>query len=351
MVLGAGRGQVPMIRAACEDGLEVVAVDPSRDAPGLRLADHAYCHDLADVDAVLRAATRHGISGIATLGADYPMPVLAQVCAALGLPGPVIDAVHRATNKWLMRAAFQSAGLTAGFDAALAATREDAVLVEEFVEGPEFSVEAITWRGMTRVVAVTDKLTSGAPHFVELGHSQPSRFGQADLDALRSTAIAAVAALGIDDAASHTEIRLGAAGPRIMESAARLGGGFINSHLVPASCGVDIVRAAIAVALGREPDLEPRALQGSAIRFLTAPPGRIESVDGLDVARSMPGVMEAVSYVSRGDEFGALRDASGRLGHVIARGATASEAVRRAESALAALHVRTRPAPRVGSHD
>jgi biotin carboxylase len=241
--------------------------------------------------------------------------------------------------------------ITAGFDAALAATREDAVLVEEFVVGPEFSVEAITWRGMTRVVAVTDKLTSGAPHFVELGHSQPSRFGQADLDALRSTAIAAVAALGIDDAASHTEIRLGAAGPRIMESAARLGGGFINSHLVPASCGVDIVRAAIAVALGREPDLEPRALQGSAIRFLTAPPGRIESVDGLDVARSMPGVMEAVSYVSRGDEFGALRDASGRLGHVIARGATASEAVRRAESALAALHVRTRPAPRVGSHD
>ena len=112
MVLGAGRGQVPMIRAAVEDGMEVVVVDRSRNSPGLRMAGRAFCHDLADVDAALRIAREHEIRGIATLGADYPMPLLARVREVLGLPGPTVEAAHRATNKRLMRAAFEPAGLS-----------------------------------------------------------------------------------------------------------------------------------------------------------------------------------------------------------------------------------------------
>ena len=204
-------------------GLKVIAVDPLPTAPGLALADEAHAFDLADVESVLRIA--RGAHGVVTLGADYPMPTLAKVCARLSLPGPSIETMHAATNKYQMRERFAKAGITGprsircgdltaavdaharlatdtifkptisnggrgvtkvvapadlrsiedAYDRARVETRGDGILVEEFVDGPEFSLELITYRGKTSIVAVTDKLTSGAPHFVELGHSRTTR--------------------------------------------------------------------------------------------------------------------------------------------------------------------------------
>ena len=391
MILGAGRGQVSMIRTAIEDGLEVVAIDPSPLAPGLKLAHHKYTYDLSDNQSILTVAHKHQISGVATLGADYPMPLLGTICAQLRLPGPTIDTVACATNKRLMRAAFVDFGvpcprsipvknlieaveaissigteciikpvmsqggrgitrvaadtaaqeIATAFRIAMRETRADGVLVEEFVDGPEFSVEAITWRKNTHVVAVTDKLTSGAPYYVELGHSQPSRFSPEQINSLREAAVSAVEALGIDNAPSHTELRLTSTGPLIMETAARLGGGFITSHLVPLSCGVNIVRAAIQVALGEAPDLTVRDLGGSAIRFLKTSPGVVSAITGLNEVRSMSGVVEAESYVCPGDRVIPLRDATGRIGHVICVGKDVEEAVRRVQAAYERISIST----------
>ena len=112
--------------------------------------------------------------------------------------------------------------------------------VEEFVDGPEFSIETLTHAGTTKVfVAVTDKLTSGAPYFVELGHNQPSRWSTDQVELLCDTAIQAVTALGIDRAAGHTEIRLRVGRPVVMEAAARLGGDSLPAILCPISTRVD----------------------------------------------------------------------------------------------------------------
>lgn len=377
-------------------GLNVVAVDPDPAAPGLALATVRRVHDLADVQAILRVAREHRIDGILTMAADYPMPTVAAVCAELNLPGPRPQVVAQATNKWLMRQVLQAAllpcpslrrvldleqaahavaalrgdtifkpamshggrGITrvpAGspmaiveraFVRARRETRADGVLVEEFVDGAEFSVESLTHQGVTHIVAVTDKITSGAPYYVELGHSQPSRWPATRVETLRTTAEQAMAALGIDQAAGHTEIRLTSNGPVIMEAAARLGGGFITSHLVPLSTGVDLVRATIRVALGASPDLTPKLpAWAAAVRFLSATPGRVTGVDGLEALQDIDGLEEAEIYVRPGETIGALVDASGRPGHVICSGRDAEHAIALAEAAQRCICIRTDSEP------
>lgn len=392
LMLGAGRGQLAAYRAARALGLDIVGVDPDPDAPALALARHPVRLDLGDLAALLELARRYRVEGVFTMAADYPMPSLAALCHELGLPGPSPLAVAQATHKARMRAAFarhgvpgprshpaataqqavalahelggdviikpalsnggrgvsrvaagaSDAALEAAFAHAKCHTRADGALVEDFVEGQEFSVESLSWRGQTRVVAVTEKLTSGSPHFVELGHRQPPQWPAPVLQLLADTARAAVRALGIDDAAAHSEMRLTPDGARMMETGARLGGGFICSDLVPLSTGIDLVRAALQVALGHAPDLRPgRVPAGAAIRFLTAEPGRVRQVAGMERARAMEGVEAVDVYVRPGDRVVPLTDATGRCGHVICRAEGAREAARRAAAALACLHVET----------
>ena len=351
-------------------GLQVVVIDPLPDAVGMQYADNAYVFDLADEECI-EIARRHRVNGVMTLAADYPLPMVARICHELKLPGPSCDAVHAATNKYAMRQLFAAAGIPAprshhamtldealeahqkidgptifkpvlsqggrgityisaratrdeikaAFERALHATRADGILVEEFIDGPEFSVEAITFAGVTHVVAVTDKLTSGEPYFVELGHSQPSQWPSQDTDQLIQTAITGVKALGIDWAASHTEIRLGPNGPCVMEIGARMGGGYITTHLVLLSTGIDMVKAAICLALQEEPDLKVRHERGAAVRFLTAKPGHVIKVSGIETIKHTVGVCLAEIWVRQGDEVIPLLDSDGRVGYVICEAA------------------------------
>lgn len=394
LVLGARRAQIPAIQSARDMGLRVIAIDPDPDAPGLALASAAYVLDLAELDTILAVARENRIDGVMTLAADYPMPVLAQVCASLCLPGPSPEAVARATNKRLMRLSLQAAGVPCphffhvtnvaqamcaiteltgdaifkpamsqggrgvtkvkagssrdliemAFKRAMQETRADGVMVEAFVDGPEFSVESLSYNGTTQVIAVTDKLTSGSPYFVELGHNQPSRWLPDQVELLRHTAIETIAALGIDQAPGHTEIRLGRNGPVVMETASRLGGGFITSRLLPISTGIDLVAASIRVALGETPDLVPKSQpRAAAIRFVCAEPGVLSSVAGVEESRQGVGVEEVELYHGPGDRIPVLVDATGRVGHVICSADNAIDAVVCAETAMRHIRIDTFP--------
>jgi biotin carboxylase len=395
LILGARRMQVPAILAAKEMGLKVVAADPQSDAPGLRIADDYSVCDLADEGRCLALARRHRVDGVMTLAADFPLPMVARICEELSLPGVSPNVAIRATNKRIMRRVLAEEGvpcpislhaatlddavaavekipgstifkptlshggrgitrlpvnpgrkeIAAAYDRAIAATRADGILVEEFVDGPEFSVEALSFDGRTEVVAITDKSTSGDPYWVELGHSQPSRWPPRDTARLAQTARASAGAVGVDWAASHTEIRLGPKGPCVMEIGARLGGGYITSHLVPLSTGIDMVRATVQLALGIRPELKRGDARGAAIRFLTAPHGLLRSVSGLDRAREVDGVAEIEVYANLGDLVAPPVDATGRIGHVIATGHDARSAVERAERARDLIDFAVEPHP------
>jgi biotin carboxylase len=195
------------------------------------------------------------------------------------------------------------------------------------------------------VLAVTDKQTTGAPHFVETGHCQPTRQPAQARRAIEGAAVRGVRALGIDWAAAHAEVKLSPAGPFLMEIGARLGGDFITTELVPRSTGVDMVEGAINLALGHVPDLAPRhEPRAAAIRYCRHRPGRVSAIEGVDKARGMPGVKIVEVYFHVGQVVGEVTSSLARAGHVIVEGPSADQAVANAEAARDAIVIRTEPA-------
>ncbi len=386
MILGAGTLQAPLFDAARERGLRTIAVDAREEAPASARADFSYRCDLADFDACLRIAQHHKVAGVIGFAVEYPLPTLARLSAHLDLAGPSPEAVRRATDKAAMRQAFAAAGVASplslpartveeararvaelrdvsshvilkpaiasggrgvtqlpgtapatkvaeAFERARAHSRSGTVLVEEYASGPEFSVEAVTWNGRTEIVAVTDKETSGPPYFVETGHSQPSQASADVVAAVGAAAVAAVAALGIDWCGTHTEVRYSPAGPRVIETAARFGGGLISSHLTPLSTGVSLVEAALDLALGQPPDIAVQKHRGSAIRFLRPAAGLVRRLQGQAQAQAQAGVVEVEVTVQEGDRVRELVDGTARVGHVLAEGPDAAAAIAAAETA------------------
>ena len=394
LVLGAGHMQIPAIQTARDLGLQVIAIDPNPDAPGFEIANEKHVLDLGCKKECLEIGKQAKIDGVITLAAEYPIPTVAFIADSLDLNGISPETALQATDKQLMRKAFyqhsvpsplsiavQSAsdavikrkkldgpiivkpvkssgsrGVTlipenstdkeveSAYSRACGCSRSPGVLLEEFIEGPEFSIEAITVNGETHVVAVTDKLTSGPPYFVEVGHSQPSRLSEQELSEIVAVARNGIDALGIDSSPSHSELRLSADGPKIIEIGARLGGGYITTRLVPLAQGIDLVRASILLALGLEIDLQPRYHKSAAIRFLEAKPGIVAELVGVKDAERIPGIQEVKLNISLDDEVLPLRDASARIGYVISQSEERGEAISLAERAKSKIKIVTRTA-------
>lgn len=154
--------------------------------------------------------------------------------------------------------AFASSGASHGVESTQ-------VLVEEFLDGPEISVECVTFHGRTTVVAVTRKTVGMDPYFEELAHLVDA----ADLliEAVAPVARAAIKALGVSEGVSHVEMRLVEGRPRLIEVNARIAGDMIG-HLVHLATGIDLPRAAADIACGQAPDLTPTRSQAAAIRLI-----------------------------------------------------------------------------------
>ena len=386
MIIGASILQLPAIVKAKELGYYVAVADFNPNAIGIPYADEYYNVSTIDEEGVYQAAKAFGAEGVMTLATDMPMRSVAYTCKKLGLTGISYDTAVKATDKGEMIKAFEAAnvehpwyyiiedhakplpeGITypcitkptdnAGsrgvmlvnsreeLEAALAYSskngRSGAVIVEEYMVGPEVSVEIIVWQGTPHVLQITDKLTTGAPHFVEMGHSQPSRLAMADQEKIKDLACRAVKAVGIDNGPAHVEIMLTEQGPKMVELGARMGGDCITTHLVPLSTGIDMIKATMDICLGQTPDIEPKHQKGSAIRFLDAPAGIITAIEGAEEARKIPGVQEVSFTKQAGDTVGAIGASGDRTGFVIAQAATAENAVAVCRQAKNAINIYT----------
>jgi biotin carboxylase len=214
------------------------------------------------------------------------------------------------------------------------------VIIEDFMESPEVSVETLTVGGVTKVIAITDKLTTGAPYFVEIGHSVPSQLPISTKEAITRLAIKAIKALDIKSGPTHTEIIVTKDGPKIVEIGARLGGGYITTHLVPLATGVNLVENCIKIALGETPCINhwDKTL-GSSIRYLTPRQGRVLSINGVERAKNMRGVVEMQLSFKVGDIISPITDCSKRVGYVIAKADTPEEACKICEDALTSISI------------
>ena len=214
-------------------------------------------------------------------------------------------------------------------------------LVEEYLDGPEISVETVSFDGRHVVVAVTDKVL-GRPGFVEIGHSMPSRQPSLVLCQVGQLVTTFLDAVGLRHGPAHTEIKLTSRGPVVIESHNRVGGDRIN-EMTEIAVGVDMDRHALGARLGMIEPLQqpPRPLAGAAIRFLTPSPGRVTAVTGADAVAADPALVELEISVKPGDEVPPLTWSEDRVGHVMARGETAEDAIAHCERLLAAVRIHT----------
>ncbi|NJP66247.1 ATP-grasp domain-containing protein [Streptomyces sp. ventii] len=204
-------------------------------------------------------------------------------------------------------------------------------LAEEYLNGAEFSVEAFSFAGSHRVLAVTEKLVDDG-HFAELGHALPARLPSDDHARVVAAVEDHLTAMGVVEGPSHTEVRLSDRGPVVIESHNRMGGDFII-ELLAAATGIDLPAWSAARALGlmEEPARIPPPFGGACVRFLTGGDGVVAAVHGADDVASLPEVITTAVSVAPGSRTRRPRDNWDRLGHVAVRAPDTDTAVARCE--------------------
>lgn len=201
---------------------------------------------------------------------------------------------------------------------ALSESIQGRAIVEEFIEGREFSVEMISFRGEHQFITITDKETTGAPFFVEIAHHQPANISSEIKAKIIKTVMVALDALGIENGASHSEVFLTKDNEiRIVEIAGRMGGELIGSHMVPLSTGYDFLKAVIQVALGEAPDpVSPtQEPMHSGVYYVLPKAGTIKEVKNYSKRYSK--VKEAISILNEGDEISPIIDGAGKRAGII----------------------------------
>ena len=404
MILGASALQVPAIKKAKALGYKIILVDYDKDAVGFPLADVKLVVSTLDKEEVCRQAYIYKPDVVITSTSDGPVRTAAYVNEKLGKrPDLSYEDSLCATIKSHMRKRLQENGVpipeyytaenydefrtalcrlhgrcvlkpadnagsrgvqlidvrpqTADSVNAAAKTEDDLrrmyeyskanarnglVMVEEFMEGREVSVEAITIDGETHILAVTDKYITPPPYFVELAHCEPSVLSDAVKEEVKKVALQAVSAIGIQNAPSHTEIKVTKDGAKVVEVAARLGGDYITSKLVPLSTGIDMVGASVELAAGMKPDISAKFDRAAAICFLQADDGVLEEIVVPDEVYSIEGIEEVVLYQKAGAAVSSTRPSNDRLGHVIAVADTPDKALETAKKALGLIRVKLR---------
>jgi biotin carboxylase len=382
LVLGAGPAQLGLLEAARKRGVETIVVDRDPAAPGFALAGRRAIISTEDERGIERLAAAERIDGVIAPGIDWPVAIAARVAARKGVPHPLEPAVAGlAVSKAKQRERFDAAGvpqprwrlvsepeaglpipcvvkapdrqgqrglsivrdeheLGPALEAAVAASRMGTAVVEELVEGPELTVNAFSIDGEFHVLTVTDRITAEPPAFgVALAHVWPAA---ADAEAAAAVARQAVEALGIHAGPTYTQVRIAPEGPKVMEVAARLGGGH-DAELCEAAVGVDLNGLALSAALGEaltEPEAVPR-VGGATTAFLVPPPGELLGHEGVEAAQGAEGVIAVRLYRRPGFRFGELRGGADRAGAVQAVGGSRSEAYERARSAAALIRFQT----------
>jgi len=397
IILGAGVMQGPAIRIAKELGLFTVVADGSAAAPCIPMADRFEQIDLKDKEGIEALACSlqisGGLAGIMTAGTDFSATV-AWVAEKLELPGIPYEAALNASDKARMRACFKKAGLPSpefiaitGVDLQAAPTlsfplvvkpvdnmggrgcrrvdnieeyseaaaeairfsRSGRAIVEAFMDGPEFSVDAIVYHGEITICGLADRHIFFPPYFIEMGHTMPTSIAQEQQDALLETFRAGVRALGLAGdksvGAAKGDIKLTKAGPMIGEIAARLSGGYMSGWTYPYSSGVEPIRAAILAAIGRKPDgLVPLKTWTSAERAFISIPGTVKAIVGTDTVRQCPFVKELFLRIAEGDRVDFPRNNVSKCGNVISAAPSCAQAVEAAESAVRSILIRLDPA-------
>ena len=211
------------------------------------------------------------------------------------------------------------------------------VLVEEYLEGPEYSVEALSVDGGHRVLGITEKFLFPGT-VVESGHLFPARLTAAEAAELGEFTAAFLDLLGVRLGVTHTEVKLTPKGPKVIETHTRSGGDHI-AKLIPLATGVDPIAESVTAATGGAPDSALRQTYWATTQYRSLPAGTVARVAGLDLARHMPGVNFIESALEAGMDLRGPESSLDRVLGVVAVGRDPQEALDNAARALDQVRV------------
>lgn len=376
-IIGANSFQNPLILKAKELGYETHVFAWECGDVGEKTADYFYPISIVEKEQILEKCKEIGIDGITSIASDLATVTVNYVAEQMHLSGNTTECTLRSTNKYLMRETFKEHGVsTPGFlkvqvpdgrtcrdtqfienylenvfektncmnfplivkptdrSGSRAVTKvenkselqqalkdavevsfEKAAIIEEYIDGKEFSMEGITYHGKHHFLTATRKSTTGAPHFIENGHIEPAGISEEMMQKIQIELAKALDALGVTDSATHSEFKITPDGEvRIIEIGARMGGDCIGSDLVYLSTGYDFVRMVIEVAMGVEPDLKrEKEPENALIRF-------VFGQNDLDKLKKVEcEAPQLLKFVSKLEQPGShqIVDSSSRLGYYI----------------------------------
>ncbi|MFW5689645.1 MAG: ATP-grasp domain-containing protein [Spirochaetota bacterium] len=401
LILGAGVMQLPAIRAARRLGLHTIVADGNSDAVGIREADEFLPVDLKDHEGMAAAAEairrRRGLDAVFTAGTDFSATV-AWVAERLGLPGTPHEAALDATDKFRMRAVLREAGVSVpdfavvdreeiergdlgsaasrvglpvvvkpvdsmgargvvradSWEEALGFAREAVgysrsgrVVVEGYIDGPEFSLDAIVSGDDIQITGFADRHIRFPPYFIEVGHTIPTDLPGPERALVVAEFTRAIRALRLGPGAAKGDIKLSREGVVIGEVANRLSGGYMSGWTYPLSSGVPLSEIGIRVALGEPaPRVADTLRRTSAERAILSIPGTLRDLVGVHEAERSQAVEHVFITRAAGDTLVFPRNNVEKVGNVIAAADSRIEASRAAERAVSLVVARLEPGDR-----
>lgn len=398
LFVGGGEECVPGILRARELGIKTAVLDRLASAPGAILADRILTGSIFDVERAVSLAkdlnSSWPINGVTSVATDAPMTV-AAVAASLWLPGIGRTSADLVSNKLSMKETLVQAGIPtapgfrvfsaahlraaiedlggvavvkpvdsrgargvsfvtpeddceARFGEALKESPTGAVVVERFLDGPQFSTESVVHGGRIRTVGVStrnyERLPQTYPFPVEDGGDLPAQLSPVVAKEIDDVLLAAASALGISSWTVKGDLVVHEGKVFIIELAGRLSGGYLATHMIPLSTGIDYLAAAFRLAFGLEPDweaLNPSSNVPVAQRYFFPRAERIESIIIPDWLSAHPDVSLFVMRAQVGDTVAKIRNHPARAGLVITTGRSRGKAIELAERVIQEVEIRT----------
>lgn len=390
LILGAGGMQIPAIKEAKKMGHFVLCADGNPDAEGKSLCDVFYPVDLKDREGLLEVAgkfhSKHGLDGVFTAGTDFSTSV-SWISENLSLPGIPYKSALNATDKIRMRTCFKENGIpspefieyTSEMDlkesiqnldfpvvvkpvdsmgargvkradsiTELKSAVEDSInhsrtgraIIEEYIDGPEFSLDALVVDGEVEVFGFADRIIKFPPYFVEMGHTIPSNISPEDMESVIDVFSSGVKALGITHGAAKGDMKLGKNGPVIGEIAARLSGGFMSGWTYPYSSGINLIKGGIELALGQPLSVKSSNNSGkySAERAVISIPGVVKDI--IKPEKLGKNIKNMFINVKPGDKVVFPKNNVEKCGNIISVGDTYEKCIKVCDKAVTEVFIR-----------
>ena len=372
LIFGVGPLQQSIINRAKKMGLYTVGIDPCEDATCRGDVDAFEVVGGQDYEGTCAVVEKYGIDAIVTAATDKPLVMMARIAQKYGFPFYSVETAQWSTDKFQMKQRFElgdvphargrlvksveetadmvypvivkprdnsgSRGvklcrtkeeLEQSMAEALEYSKLDSVLVEEFIEGPEYSIEGLHYDGKSEVIQFTEKKTTEFPYNVELGHIQPANISEENKQKIREIVEKIGKALKFENCPSHTELKINERGIFVIETSPRLGGDYITSTLTPLSTGINLEDQLLHIALGEKVDTQiGRVEKASGVCFLNLPCGKVTSIDpAINEVNTWSNVYSFATSLKVCDEIHPITSSLNRYGQFIVKGETREEVV------------------------